>query len=216
MTLDLSLYLVTDAASAASAGHDVVDVVTAAVAGGVTAVQIREKDASARAFLETVERIAAATPPEVAVFVNDRVDVFLAARDRGARVAGVHVGQSDLPAGAVRALVGAHAFVGLSAATVAELDIERAAPVVDYVGIGAVHPTRTKSDAPPALGIEGFAHLAALAPVPAVAIGGIQAADLGPLRAAGAAGAAVVSAICAANDPREAARTLRAAWEGQS
>jgi thiamine-phosphate diphosphorylase len=209
MNVDLSVYLVTDRAQVARRGRDLVDVVAAAVDGGVTAVQVREKDASAREFLGTVARIGAVLPPGVALIVNDRVDVFLAARASGVPVTGVHIGQDDLPLGAVRALVGPDAVIGVSAATPGELSEVNGAA---YVGIGAVHGTRTKPDHPPALGVDGFARLAALTPLPAVAIGGVKAADLPALRAAGAAGAAVVSAVCDADDPRAAAAALVHGW----
>lgn len=214
MTFDPTLYLVTDAQLAAGAGHDLVDVVEAAVRGGVTAVQVREKDTPARAFLETVLRIAEVIPDGVALLVNDRVDVFLAARAAGAPVAGVHIGQADLPAAVVRELIGADAVLGLSASTPQQLRRAAADPArVDYVGIGAVHATLTKTDAPAPLGHDGFARVVASSTLPAVAIGGVKRADLPALRRAGAAGAAVVSAICAAADPGAAARELRAAWE---
>ncbi|MDY0829617.1 thiamine phosphate synthase [Microbacterium sp. BG28] len=213
MNADLSLYLVTDAGIAAAAGHDIVDVVRQATANGVTAVQLREKDASARHFLDTVTRVSDVLPEGVALLVNDRVDVFLAARQAGVRVSGVHVGQTDLPPGAVRALIGDDAILGLSAATPEQLAAASGGDAVDYVGIGALHATATKRDAPPPLGHERFARLVAASALPAVAIGGVSAADLGPLRRAGAAGAAVVSAICGAGDPADAARMLRAAWD---
>jgi thiamine-phosphate pyrophosphorylase len=217
MSVDLSLYLVTDTAQARAAGRDVVEVVRRAVAGGVSAVQVREKDAPARAFLDTVLRIADELPDTVALIVNDRVDVFLAVRAAGRRVSGVHVGQSDLPVGAVRDLVGRDALIGLSAATDAQLRLAAADPArVDYVGIGALHATRTKLDAPPELGLAEFTRLVAVSELPAVAIGGVGVADLSALRAAGAAGGAVVSAICSAPDPEAAARDLRAAWGAAS
>ncbi len=211
--VDLSVYLVTDAAQAAGRGRDLASTVARAVDGGVTAVQVREKDACAREFLETVLRIAEVLPRHVALLVNDRVDVFLAARAAGARVTGIHVGQDDLPVGAVRALVGPAALVGLSAATPRELAAAAADPArVDYVGIGALHATRTKADAPPALGHRGLAaRLSGLA-LPAVAIGGVTVEDMPRLRAAGAAGGAVVSGICAAHDPRAAAGAYARAW----
>lgn len=213
MSLDLSVYLVTDPGLAASRGHRLPDLVAAAVAGGVTTVQVREKDASAREFLGTVLAVADAVPEHVTVLVNDRVDVFLAARAAGARVAGVHVGQDDLPAALVRGLVGPDAAIGLSAATEPELRAAEQDPGrVDYVGIGVVRATTTKPDAPPPLGVDGFGRLARGTRLPAVAIGGITASDVGPLRAAGAAGAAVSSVVCAAIDPRAAVRTLAAAW----
>ncbi len=217
MTADLSVYLVTDSASASAAGHDLVSLVGEVARAGVSAVQVREKDATAATFLETVLRISEVLPEDVALIVNDRVDVFLAARSAGARVTGVHVGQSDLPVEAVRSLVGPGALVGVSASSAEQLLSAAASSArVDYVGIGALHPTRTKSDAPPALGHEGFAQLVQTTQLPAVAIGGVRPADLQALRRAGAAGAAVVSGLCSAADPATAARDLRAAWEGRS
>jgi thiamine-phosphate pyrophosphorylase len=204
--IDLSVYLVTDPEVVGD--RALVDVVRAAVAGGVTAVQVREKSASARHFAAVVAAIAGVLPDRVALVVNDRVDVFLAARAAGIPVAGVHVGQDDLPVAAVRALVGPSAVVGLSATEPDELAATAGA---DYVGIGTIRATSTKPDAPPALGVDGFAARAALTALPTVAIGGITVADVAPLRAAGAAGVAVVSAICAAADPSAAARAFAAA-----
>lgn len=216
MNADLSLYLVTDSRIAAAVGHDLVELVRSAVSGGVTAVQVREKDASAREFLDTVLRISEVIPPSVTLIVNDRIDVFLAARVAGAVVAGVHVGQSDLPVEAVRAMIGPHALLGLSASTTEQLRIAASSPAsVDYVGIGALHATQTKKDAPVPLEHERFAELVAASELPAVAIGGVGCADLPVLRSAGAAGAAVVSAICSAADPSASARELRLAWEVQ-
>ncbi|MGW3247427.1 thiamine phosphate synthase [Streptomyces sp. NPDC001070] len=211
--VDLSVYLVTDTDQCRDRGRSVAETVAQAVAGGVTAVQIREKHADGGDFLRTVTEVAAVLPERVALIVNDRVDVFLAARAGGIRVSGVHVGQSDLPAGAVRDLIGPHAVLGLSAATPDELRAAAQDPAgVDHVGIGALHATRTKADAPPSLGHDGFARLARLSALPAVAIGGVDPGDLPRLREAGAAGAAVVSGICAAEDPCAAARAYALAW----
>jgi thiamine-phosphate pyrophosphorylase len=210
---DLSIYLVTDAEQARTAGHDLVDLVVQAVEGGVTAVQVREKSAPAGDFLDTVLRIADVLPSHVELIVNDRVDVFLAARLRGARVTGVHVGQSDLPVAEVRRMIGPDALLGLSASLDEQIRDAQPAVVVDYIGIGALHTTTTKLDAPPPLGHAEFARLARLTTLPAVAIGGVTAHDLPMLRASGAAGGAVVSAICAAADPRAAAEELARAWE---
>jgi thiamine-phosphate pyrophosphorylase len=213
MSADLSIYLVTDTAQAAAAGHHLTDLVSAAVAGGVTAVQVREKQADAGVFLDTVLKVAAVLPASVALFVNDRVDVFLAARHAGVTVTGVHVGQQDLPVGAVRDLVGPEALIGLTANTPAELFAAgREVARVDYVGIGSVHATASKADAAPALGVPGFAALAGSTFLPAVAIGGITAADIPGLRAGGAAGVAVISVICSAADPRAATARLVRAW----
>jgi thiamine-phosphate diphosphorylase len=209
----LRTYVVTDARAAGP--RDVLDVVRAAVAGGASAVQLREKTASARALFELVMRVAEVTAGHALLLVDDRVDVFLAARTAGARVDGVHLGQSDLPVGLARHLVGPEAVVGLTANTRAHLDDVAALPggTVDYLGVGVIRPTATKPDHPVPLGYEGFARIAAATPLPCVAIGGVTVADTRPLKAAGATGLAVVSAVCAAPDPARAARELAEAWE---
>lgn len=210
--LDLSVYLVTDADAAGRAGRDLVATVHAAAAGGITAVQVRDKRASARELLELTLALARVVPPHVALLVNDRVDVFCAARRRVPSLAGVHVGQSDLPLVDVRALVGADAVVGVTASTDAHLMAAAASAArVDYVGIGTVRATATKPDAPAPLGIDGVVRQAASVGVPAVAIGGIRLDDVAPLRAGGLAGVAVASAICAAADPAATAQAFAAA-----
>lgn len=206
------IYLVTDTALCGPRG--VVDTVRAAVAGGVETIQVREKDAPAADFYALVLAVAEAAGDRATVLVDDRVDIYLAARAAGARVHGVHVGQTDLPAELVRTLVGPDAVVGLTANTPGHLEALAALPpgTVDYLGAGVIRPTRTKPDHPEPLGVAGFADFAARTPLPVVAIGGIVREDLGALRAAGATGAAVVSAICGAADPRQAAAELVRAW----
>ncbi|MCU1632984.1 MAG: thiamine-phosphate diphosphorylase [Micrococcaceae bacterium] len=208
----LPLYLVTD--TALCSPRSVPEVVGAAISGGVTCVQVRDKQAGGRELVDLLVAVAAAVDGRVPVLVDDRVDVFLAARARGAQVHGVHVGQSDIPAALVREIVGVDAVVGLSAATPEQFAASAAlaAGTVDYLGVGAVHATSTKPDHPAPLGIDGFAHLVATAHLPCVAIGGISGTDAAPLRRAGAAGIAVVSAICAAPTPAGAARALLTAW----
>jgi thiamine-phosphate pyrophosphorylase len=205
---DPALYLVTDTALAGPRG--VPEVVRAAVAGGVTAVQVRDKTASRRelyALTLAVREVLAGTG--VALFVNDAVDVALLA---GAD--GVHVGQDDLPAAEVRALIGPDRLLGLSAGSDDELAVALALPpgTVDVVGIGPVWSTPTKPDAGTGLGPEGVAALAAKAAaggLRSVAIGGIDV-ERAPL-VTGVDGICVVSAVCAAPDPAAAARALRSA-----
>ncbi|MBP2216451.1 thiamine phosphate synthase [Arthrobacter sp. CAN_C5] len=208
----LSLYLVTD--TGLCQPTPVADVVAAAVAGGATMVQVRDKNASTRGLLQLLLAVAESVGSIVPVLVDDRVDVFLAARARGAQVAGVHVGQSDLPVHLVRSIVGPGAIVGLSAATGSEIGTAHNLPAstVDYLGIGAIHATATKADHPDPLGTEGFGALASGSSLPCVAIGGIGVSDVRPLRDAGAAGVAVVSAVCASTDPEAAARELAGQW----
>ncbi|WP_229052122.1 thiamine phosphate synthase [Aeromicrobium sp. Leaf350] len=210
---DLTLYLVTDSAVAAAAGHTLPAVVAAGVAGGVTAVQVREKNASRQQLLDVLGSVAEVLPAGVPLVVNDDVTAFLDARAAGIAVTGVHVGQDDDPVEDVRAAIGPDALLGLSAATPAELAVVDPA-IVDHVGIGALHGTPTKTDAPPALGLEGMRERVALAAVPAVAIGGVTVADARALHGSGLAGLAVVSGICGAADPEAAARAYRVAWTG--
>jgi hydroxymethylpyrimidine kinase/phosphomethylpyrimidine kinase/thiamine-phosphate diphosphorylase len=224
--IDLSVYLVTDPALCGERG--VPAAVAAAVAGGATAVQIRDKHASAAELLATVtaaadaiDAHAAAHPsaPRPLLLVDDRVDVVLAALARGVRVDGVHVGQSDVPADLVRGMLDAASpdrrlVVGLTANTPAHVEAVRALPAgtVDYLGVGVIRPTSTKPDHPAPLGHDGFGIIAGLSPVPCVAIGGVDVRDVEAVAAAGGAGTAVVSAICAAEDPQATTRELVTAW----
>ncbi len=216
MSRDLSTYLVTDAGLCGDRG--VVETVRHAVDGGISVVQLRDKGASDASIVEQLIALSEVIAGRALLVVDDRVDAVLEARARGARVDGVHVGQSDLPVTEARRRLGPDALIGLTANTPAHLDAVRALPdgTVDYVGIGVIRPTTTKPDHPPALGVDGFRALAADSPVPAVAIGGIGLADVAALREAGAAGVAVVSAVCAADDARAAARDLRRRWTGRT
>jgi thiamine-phosphate pyrophosphorylase len=207
---DPRLYLVTD--TALCAPRSVPEVVTAAVAGGVTAVQVRDKVASRRDLLALTRAVQAvlADRPDVRVVVNDAVDVALLTG------ADVHVGQDDLPATEVRALLGPEPLIGVSVGSTADLAGVLALPAgtVDLVGLGPVWPTQTKPDAGPGLGLDGVRALAAAARdggLRSVAIGGISAANAAAVAATGVDGVCVVSGICAAADPAAAARTLRTA-----
>lgn len=210
-TPDLTLYLVTD--TALSRPRPVADVVRAAVAGGVTAVQVRDKLASRRDLLALTRAVRAALVdrPDVPVLVNDAVDVALLA---GAD--GVHVGQDDLPAAEVRTLLGPDRLLGLTVESAADLDAAVRLPggTVDVVGIGPVWATPTKPDAGPGLGPDRVRELTARAHaggLRAVAIGGIDASRAATVAATGVDGICVVSDICTAADPAAAARVLRAA-----
>jgi thiamine-phosphate pyrophosphorylase len=206
---DPTLYLVTD--TELCRPRPVADVVRAAVAGGVTAVQVRDKHASRRDLLELVRAVqrAVADTPGVRVVVNDALDVALIARADG-----VHVGQDDLPAAEVRALIGPDRLLGLSVSSRAELDAALALPAgtLDLVGLSPVWGTPTKPDTGPALGLAGVAELASAARaggLAAVAIGGISDDRAAEVTATGVDGICVVSAVCAAADPAAAARKLR-------
>lgn len=210
--MNLGIYLVTDRALCGSRG--VSETVRAAVDGGVRAVQLRDKDADVDAHLRELERLAEVIQGRALLLVDDRLDAATAARERGLPVDGVHLGQGDVGVQRARTALGPDAVIGLTANTQAHLASAARLPegTVDYLGIGVIHPTTTKPDHPPALGHDGFRRLAAVAPVPAVAIGGIAVDDVTRLRDNGAAGVAVVSAICAADDPEATARRFVRAW----
>ena len=195
------LYLITDRGLAG--GRPIESVVDAAVRGGVTAVQLREKNCCTRGFVELGRALARMLAPlDVPLIVNDRVDVALAI---GA--AGVHLGQGDMDYGTARRLLGPDAAIGLSIETVEQA--RAAEPLdADYLGVGPVFPTATKPDAAPALGLAGLAQVRAVSRHRLVAIGGIGAGNARQAIESGADGVAVVSAICAAGDPGHAAAEL--------
>lgn len=223
--VDVSAYLVLGPEN--TLGRPVGDIVAQALAAGFTCVQVRSKECSARELIACTAEAARAIEQaqrreSVALLVDDRLDVALAAREAGIAVDGVHVGQSDIPVEVCRKLLGPDAVVGLSARTdemlayVRELD----AMPVDYLGVGPLHETATKPDCGlDAAGnvltksLADIAELAAASPVPIVVGGGVKEADLPALKATGADGFFVVSAVCAAKDPEAAARTLVQAWK---
>ena len=210
--VDLSLYLVTDTRQCGRRG--VPAVVAAAVAGGATAVQVRDKDASRRELLALVRAVQAAVAGTgVPVIVNDAVDVALLA---GAD--GVHVGQEDLPAQDVRALIGPGVLLGLSVSTVDQARAAGRLPAgtVDHLGAGPVWGTPTKPDAAQPLGLDGLREVVAATSLPCVAIGGVDARNAAAVRATGVAGVCAVSAICTAPDPTAAARSLLPAPGGSA
>lgn len=205
--VDLALHLVTDDRLDADALPSIVD---AAIDGGVTVVQLRDKRVSAAELVRRARVLSEVVAGRVPLLIDDRVDVALAAIDAGARVDGVHLGQNDIPPMTARMLLGTGAVIGWTANTAAHLQAAHAMPhgTLDYLGVGVIRPTSTKADHPPSLGIDGFAERAAATPLACVAIGGVVAEDVVPLRRAGAAGVAVVSAICGAADPAAAARAF--------
>ena len=202
---DLSLYLVVGRGDCA--GRPIAEVVEAAVAGGVTLVQLREKQA-ASGELAAVARdlIGVLRPHGVPLIMNDDLEAALVSGCDG-----LHVGQEDLDAGEARRRLGPDRLLGLSISN----DAEAAAVdprIVDYLGIGPVYATPTKTDAAPATGLEGTARLRRRWPaLPACAIGGIKPTNAAEVMATGVDGLAVVSAIAGAHDVRAAAAALRAA-----
>jgi thiamine-phosphate pyrophosphorylase len=197
------VYLVTDP----DAPLPVVDQVRAAVRGGATLIQVRDK----RATDPELAALVAMLVPELAasgvsLIVNDRIEVALAT---GAH--GLHLGQGDGDPVTIRSRLPEGMLLGLSVETVEQA--RRVPAVVDYVGAGPVRATTTKPDHAPPIGFEGLAQICSAVPVPTYAIGGLTLADATRVKATGAVGMAVVSAITRAPDPEAATRALVAAWE---
>ena len=202
--LDLSLYLVTD--RDLSQGRATGNIVAAAVRGGVTCVQLREKQASTREFVakaRAIKTLLTAQERHIPLIINDRLDVALAV---GAD--GVHLGQSDMELCDARRIAGANFIIGISAESVADA-MAAAAAGADYLGISPVFATPTKTDTAPPLGLEGIRAIRAAVSLPLVGIGGINQDNASAVLQAGADGVAVVSAIVSAACPRSAAAALK-------
>lgn len=211
--LDISAYLVIGPENCT---RPVEEVVRAAVGEGFTCVQIRSKVAAAREMISILKKSAAVIEElgkseSVALLVDDRLDVVLAAREFGIKVDGVHVGQSDIPVEVCRKYLGAESVVGLSANTEA---IITAADVsqIDYFGVGALHATSTKTDAEKTLSFAEIAELVKVSARPIVVGGGVKLKDIPALVATKVGGFFVVSAVAGADNPKLAARELVTAW----
>ena len=198
----LKLYLVTD--RDLSLGRSLEEVVSEAVEGGVTVVQLREKGTSTGEFIELAFRLKEILKPyNVPLIINDRVDVALAVDAEG-----LHIGQSDMPYEIARKLLGPDKIIGLSVENMDDI-LESNKLDVDYVGISPVYGTPTKTDTAEPFGLEGLRRAVELSVHPTVAIGGMNASTIAEVVAAGADGVAVVSAICSAESPKLAAKELK-------
>jgi thiamine-phosphate pyrophosphorylase len=207
--LDVRLYLVTDRSFLA--GRDFLAVIGAALRGGVTMLQLREKDISSRDYYELAVRVRdLAREQKVPMWINDRLDVALAANADG-----LHVGQDDMPAVVARQMMPAKMKLGVTVHNV-EQALQAEKDGADCLGVGTLFPTGTKKDST-VINPDIFRQIKAAVKIPVVAIGGIQAHNVEYPLQLGADGIAVVSAIMAADNPEKAARELRekidAAWQ---
>lgn len=199
--VDYSLYLVTDRDLLGS--KDLAATVEEAIRGGVTMVQIREKNLSTLEFYQLALVIKDITQKQgIPFIVNDRVDIALAVDADG-----VHIGQDDMPLSAARKLLGLNKIIGVSVASL-EQALAAQHEGADYLGIGAVFPTKTKDDAD-TVSLEELRLIKSKIMLPIVAIGGINKNNIHNVMGTGVDGAAVVSAIIACSDPYEAACNLR-------
>ncbi len=226
--LDISAYLVVGPEN--TKGMPVATIIKDAIEAGFTCVQIRSKVASARELIELTRQASkviseAGRSDEVALLVDDRLDVILAARKQGIKVDGIHVGQSDIPVEVCREYLGEDSIVGLSARThelfeyIQTVDISQ----IDYFGTGPLHETMTKPDC----GLDGdgkvvtrsfadISKLAELSPIPVVVGGGVKLVDIPQLAQTGVDGFFVVTAVSEADNPKLAAAGLVEAWNSIS
>lgn len=204
MKLDFSLYLVTDRGLMST--QTLTEAVEQAILGGCTMVQLREKESSSLEFYEQAQEVKRITDRyEVPLIINDRVDIALAVE-----AAGVHIGQSDLPVPDVRRLIGMEMLLGVSVSSSEEAG-KAMEDGADYLGVGAMFPTGTKTDAN-AVSMEELQRIRRMTNLPIVVIGGINQENAGQFRPMGIDGLAVVSAIIGQPDIRKAAAQMKEAF----
>jgi thiamine-phosphate pyrophosphorylase len=202
LDVNYGLYLVTDRGILGN--RDLAEVVEEAIIGGVTVVQLREKITSTLDFYNTALRIKAVTDKyDIPLIINDRLDIALAVD-----AAGLHVGQNDMPPHIARKVLGPNKILGVSTATLQEA-LKAQEDGADYIGVGAMFPTNSKSDAK-YVTLEDLEKIKQGVKIPVVAIGGINLSNIRQVMEAGADGAAVISAILGKDDIKKAAREL---WE---
>lgn len=204
MKYDYTLYLVTDRTLMSTAA--LTEAVEQAILGGCTMVQLREKEISSLDFYSQAAEIKRITDRyHVPLIINDRADIALAVN-----AAGVHVGQSDIPAAAVRKLIGVDMLLGVSVTSKGEA-VQAAEDGADYLGVGAMLPTGTKADAKQVT-MEELQKIRHAVKLPIVVIGGINRENVGAFHHIGIDGLAVVSAIIAQPDIRQAASKIKEAF----
>ncbi|MGO1120095.1 thiamine phosphate synthase [Rhodovibrionaceae bacterium A322] len=207
---DLSLYLVIGEADVAPGKLE--EVVSAALSGGVTLLQLRDKEASGQRFLELGRALKNLVAPlGLPLIINDRPAAAKVLQDEGGGVIGLHVGQDDVSPQEARDLIGPEMILGQSAHTPAQAELAEQSGLVDYLGSGPFRTTTTKVNARAPIGAAGIKAVCQATSLPVVAIGGIRQQDVQEALSSGAQGIAVVSALAKAEDPKAAALALRSA-----
>ena len=200
--IDYTLYLVTD--RGLSRGRSTQHIVEAALRGGVTCVQLREKTCSTREFIAQALSIKDHLKRHnVPLIINDRVDIAQAVNADG-----VHLGQSDMPIETAKAILKDSMIIGISAESLEDA-VQAEKDGADYIGVGPIYATSTKTDTASPLGLEGLREIRRSVKIPLVGIGGLNRENAGEVINNGVDGVAVVSAIVAADDPEKAARELK-------
>lgn len=198
MKIDYSLYLVTDRSFLKD--KSIAESVEEAIKGGVTLVQVREKDASSRDFYKVALEIKQVTDKyKIPLIIDDRIDIAEAVD-----AAGVHLGQSDLPLKKAREILGSEKIIGISVGNASEAK-EAEIGGADYVGIGTIFFTGTKKDIKTPIGIEGLTEIVRSINIPSVAIGGIDQGNVKKVMSSGTSGVAVISAILGKENIQKAA-----------
>ncbi|GAA4115016.1 thiamine phosphate synthase [Enteractinococcus coprophilus] len=211
MNLEFRCYLVTSGTD-----RSTVDTAAQAARAGAGMVQVRAKKTSAAQLLQLTVAVAEAVAeanPQTRVVVNDRVDIAMAARQRGAAVHGVHLGQEDLPVTDARTLLGGEAIIGLSAGTLEQVrQADQYRKIIDYLGVGPFRPTPTKDSGREPLGLTGYPRIVTATQLPVIAIGDVTPQDIGELAGTGIAGVALVRSIMQAAQPGRVVHDVLAAW----
>lgn len=222
-TFSLKAYLVVGEEN--TNGRPVESVVKDAVDAGFTMVQIRSKTLSARGIIEELEKSAkaiASSENNASLIVNDRLDVFLAAKDMGIAIDGLHVGQTDIFPDIARKYMGNDAILGLSAKSDELINYVKTVDIsdIDYFGAGPLHPTSTKPDAGrlsdgsvKTRTLEELKELVKISKLPVVVGGGVKVSDIKSLKSVGVDGFFVVSAVAGAENPYNAAFELVKEWD---
>ena len=201
MNFDYTLYLVTDRQLMSC--DSLTEAVEQAILGGCTMIQLREKEWSSLEFYNQAVAVKQVTDKyHIPLIINDRIDIAMAVQ-----ATGVHIGQHDLPAAAVRKVIGENMLLGVSASSIAEA-IQAQQDGADYLGVGAMFPTGTKTDAD-SVSMEELQKIRAAVSLPIVVIGGINKGNAGRFKPMGIDGLAVVSAIIAQSDIKAAAAELK-------
>jgi len=205
MHIDYTLYLVTD--RGILKGRDLFKAVEEAVKGGVTLVQLREKEISSLEFYNIAVKMKKITGfYNIPLIINDRLDIALAADADG-----LHIGQDDLPIEVARKLLGNGKILGYSVCSV-EQALRGEKCGADYLGAGTVYPTGSKSDAGNPIGVGGLKRIKESVSIPVVGIGGIGISNIAEVKASGVDGISLISAILGSGDIEGTSRTLAAIW----
>ena len=201
MNFDYTLYLVTDRQLMSC--DSLTEAVEQAILGGCTMIQLREKELPSLEFYNQAVAVKQVTERyHIPLIINDRIDIAMAVQ-----ATGVHIGQHDLPAAAVRKIIGENMLLGVSASSIAEA-IQAQQDGADYLGVGAMFPTGTKTDAD-SVSMEELQKIRTAVSLPIVVIGGINKGNAGRFKPMGIDGLAVVSAIIAQSDIKAAAAELK-------